>query len=132
MNRVPKEIRRLGPTGLSITWSDGVQQQIDAETLRRQCPCAGCREARGDGSHEQPLTPKRRSLTIIQNSREEETRLDRVWAVGNYAIGIAWGDGHQTGIYTFEHLQALATIASTASPAAVSPQTLMDMKEDGG
>ena len=28
-------------------------------------------------------------------------------AVGNYAIQFAWGDGHEQGIYTWEHLRSL-------------------------
>jgi DUF971 family protein len=28
--------------------------------------------------------------------------------VGRYAIGIGWSDGHDTGIYSFERLRALA------------------------
>ena len=32
----------------------------------------------------------------------------RVWAVGNYAIGVAFTDGHSTGIYSFERLRAMA------------------------
>jgi DUF971 family protein len=27
--------------------------------------------------------------------------------VGNYAIGIRWSDGHETGIYSFERLRQL-------------------------
>jgi len=34
--------------------------------------------------------------------------LTRVWSVGNYALGMAFSDGHDTGIYTFKALRALA------------------------
>ncbi|HEY1266366.1 MAG TPA: gamma-butyrobetaine hydroxylase-like domain-containing protein [Candidatus Binatia bacterium] len=27
--------------------------------------------------------------------------------VGNYAIMFRWGDGHETGIYTFQYLRSL-------------------------
>jgi ATP-binding protein involved in chromosome partitioning len=27
--------------------------------------------------------------------------------IGNYAIGIDWNDGHNSGIYSFEHLRFL-------------------------
>jgi len=30
---------------------------------------------------------------------------------GNYALKIDWADGHNTGIYTWEHLQRLASDA---------------------
>jgi DUF971 family protein len=31
--------------------------------------------------------------------------------VGNYALQIHWGDGHQTGIYTWEKLRSLSESA---------------------
>jgi len=30
--------------------------------------------------------------------------------VGNYAIGLAWADGHTGGIYSFEYLRDLAPL----------------------
>jgi ATP-binding protein involved in chromosome partitioning len=32
----------------------------------------------------------------------------RIWSVGNYALGMAFSDGHDTGIYTFKALRAMA------------------------
>jgi ATP-binding protein involved in chromosome partitioning len=37
-----------------------------------------------------------------------DIRLTRVWSVGNYALGMAFNDGHDTGIYVFKALQAMA------------------------
>ena len=99
----------MGSAGLLITWSDGVQSELSSEQLRRNCPCAGCREMRGDDSHAKPLTGKKRSLTVIQSSLQQELELVEVWGVGQYAVGIRWADGHGSGIYTFDHLRALAT-----------------------
>jgi ATP-binding protein involved in chromosome partitioning len=28
-------------------------------------------------------------------------------SIGNYAIGIDWNDGHNSGIYSFDHLRSL-------------------------
>jgi DUF971 family protein len=108
----PLEIRRAGSHGLTIAWSDGNTQELSSEVLRRNCPCAGCREARGDESHAKPLTGerasgKKRSLAIVQNTLQEELDLSTIWGVGQYALGIRWGDGHDSGIYTFEYLKSL-------------------------
>jgi DUF971 family protein len=103
----PKEIKRLDTKGLRITWSDGFVQELESTVLRRGCPCAGCREANGDESHAKPLTGKKRSLGIIQNSIEEELALQEIWGVGQYAIGLKWADGHSSGIYTFDYLRGL-------------------------
>ena len=100
------EIKR-SDHGVSLAWADGLRQSIPGEKLRIQCPCAGCREARGDTTHAQPLTGKKGSLKIITASREEETKLKSIWAVGNYAVGMEWVDGHNTGIYTYEYLREL-------------------------
>lgn len=101
------EIRRL-ENGVALTWADGTQHRISSEKLRVECPCAGCREARGDSTHAKPLTGKKSSLRVISASKDEETKLKSLWAVGNYAVGIEWADGHSTGIYTYEYLRQLA------------------------
>ncbi|MEC5384020.1 gamma-butyrobetaine hydroxylase-like domain-containing protein [Aurantimonas sp. C2-6-R+9] len=31
----------------------------------------------------------------------------RIWSVGNYALGIAFSDGHNSGIYTFPALREI-------------------------
>jgi DUF971 family protein len=105
---VPRQIKREGTSGLHITWTDNSESHLSSETLRRQCPCAECREKRGDNSHSKPLTGKKRSLSIVQNTLEEQLGLEAIWGVGQYAIGIRWNDGHDSGIYTFELLAELA------------------------
>jgi len=104
----PQEIRRIQKKALLIKWPNDIEHLITSETLRLNCPCAGCKEARGDNSHRQPLTAKKNSLRVVESSKEEETSLEEVWPVGNYAIGLRWQDGHHTGIYTFKFLAELA------------------------
>ena len=108
MNPVPLEIRRSGNSALHISWSDGVTAQISARTLRVNCPCAECRAKRGDDSHATPLTPKKRSLAVIDATLDEQTDLQEIWGIGQYALGMRWGDGHQTGIFTFSLLRDLS------------------------
>jgi DUF971 family protein len=107
MSITPIEIKRIKGDGLSIVWSDGRHQSLSNIILRERCPCAFCREARGDESHSKPLTGKKSPFTILKTTKEEETDLQEVWAVGNYAIGIRWGDNHNSGIYTFAYLYEL-------------------------
>ncbi|MCB0311303.1 MAG: DUF971 domain-containing protein [Bdellovibrionales bacterium] len=110
METHPIEFRRLGEEGLAIEWSDGFNQKLPSEMLRRACPCAACREARGEISHEKPLgSEKKRALQIIEHTIAEETRLLKIWSVGTYAIGLSWGDGHNTGIYTYQYLRKLSS-----------------------
>lgn len=103
----PLEIKRLGETGISISWSDGRVQNLTSKALRTNCPCAACLALRGDTSHDAPLSPKKSLLRIVEASSTEETKLINIWGVGNYALGMQWADGHKTGIYTFEYLANL-------------------------
>lgn len=104
MNPTPLEIKRDARAGLTISWRDGSMSQIGTELLRRECPCASCKEQRGDTSHSKPLTTKKRGLAVIQNTLDEQLDLTEIWAVGQYALGMRWGDGHDSGIYPFSLL----------------------------
>lgn len=107
-----------GAGGIRLTWSDGRTNTIDSLKLRRLCPCASCLEARGEGAaHEKPLSaapsPENRPsgkslLQVVKSSAEEETRIDKIWSVGSYALGIRWGDKHDSGIYTWDYLREIS------------------------
>ncbi len=103
----PLQIKRQD-TGLSVRWDSSSEVFMEARTLRVNCPCAECREARGDTSHAQPLTTRPRSLRVLSATAAEELNLVSVWPVGNYAIGLSWGDGHKTGIYRWSYLRELS------------------------
>jgi DUF971 family protein len=107
-SHAPREIKKTGTSGITVSWTDGSVSELSSETLRRLCPCAACREKRGDDSHAKPLTGKKRSLMIIESNLQQELELQQIWGVGQYAIGMRWGDGHDSGIYTFEYLRGLA------------------------
>ena len=115
---VPSEVRRLTSDkapphgGLALQWPDGKTVIIPNETLRRACPCATCIEARGDTTHAKPLSRGGSLLKVIEAPLEDAIRLDEIWPIGNYALGMRWGDGHETGIYTFTYLRSLVTSGS--------------------
>ena len=121
LQSIPKEIRRLTNlndqtgavrgSGLFVRWSEGEETVFSSETLRRHCPCASCREARGDGAHSAPLTNRPSALRVLTATVDEETNLEKVWAVGNYAFGIRFADRHDSGIYSYEFLRNLTNSA---------------------
>ncbi len=84
--------------GLSIRWQDGHAQLIGSRDLRLHCRCAACRD---EMSGAPLLDPTNVPQTITPT---------RIWSIGNYAIGIAFSDGHSSGIYT---LKALRDIQSS-------------------
>ena len=110
---VPVKLKRLidsagNGDGLEITWSDGTSSQLSGRSLRVNCPCASCNERRGDTSHAKPLGGGRASLRVLKSTIDEEINLAEIWAVGNYAIGIRWGDRHDSGIYSYAMLRELS------------------------
>ena len=91
-----------GATATEIEWSDGSKTRLDHVLLRGCCPCAVCQGHSGsirwvDGTEN--LTPVNLELRSIV-------------PVGNYALGLTWGDGHDSGIYTFAYLERLAGYTS--------------------
>jgi len=81
---------------LLLRWADGTEQRLTDRDLRLSCQCAQCRD---EMSGKRLLLPENVPLDIS---------LTRVWSVGNYALGMAFSDGHDTGIYTFKALRAMA------------------------
>jgi len=81
--------------GLALCWADGYEQHLSPRDLRLACACAQCRE---EMTGVQLLAPDRVALDI---------RITRIWSVGNYALGMAFSDGHDTGIYTFKSLRMM-------------------------
>ena len=95
----PLDIQPIG-NELAIKWEDGTESFIAFERLRRACPCAGCKgemDIMGNlyKNPERPLSPAAFQLR----------RLDRV---GTYAVKTVWADGHESGIFSFDYLRAVA------------------------
>lgn len=105
-------------TGIAIRWSTGAESTLPSRLLRERCPCATCLSKRGDSSHDRPLTGGRAMLSVVRATADDELDLRSVWAVGNYALGIQWGDGHDSGIYSYALLSELAKTVDAAKPAA--------------
>ncbi len=100
MNVRPTQLALAGPEGLQITWSDGQVRHYTFRELRDACPCATCREKR---SQPAPAT----LLPVLSAAEAQPLKLKAMEPVGQYAYGIVFSDGHDTGIYTFELLRQL-------------------------
>jgi DUF971 family protein len=89
----PKHIKAPhGATTTEIAWADGVTCVYPNSVLRGYCPCAHCQ---GHGG----------TIEFVAGGSSE---LREIQPVGSYALSFRWGDGHDTGIYTFEYLRSLA------------------------
>ena len=94
----PVDLQPIG-NEVAIKWEDGSESFIPLEKLRRGCPCAGCRGEVDVMGHvyknaERPLPA-------------QAFQLVRINRVGGYAVQLVWGDGHDTGLFSFEYLKRL-------------------------
>ena len=87
-------VLRESKDALILTYSDGQAYNLPAEYLRVYSPSA---EVRGHGEGNETLQFGKRLVTI--NTLEKS---------GNYALQIVFSDGHDSGIYSWDYLQALA------------------------
>jgi DUF971 family protein len=107
----PTALRREGDR-LLIDWSDGHHSVCTWSHLRANCPCAGCREERN-----KPPDP----FHVLKPSELAPLAPVRMAPVGRYAYKIVWSDGHDTGIFTLEHLRALCQCPQCRPPAEEKP-----------
>jgi len=94
-----------------IQWDDGHSGIHLSKVLREGCPCANCVDE---------WTGQRK---IAPGSISDSVRIMEANPVGNYAVSIAFSDGHNTGIYRFEILRQLCSCQEcTATKAGESAQ----------
>jgi DUF971 family protein len=96
----PTKLERIGDDRLRIVWNDARATEYSVRQLRDACPCATCREKR-DKPQATPL------LAVLRPGEAAPLRIVGMQPVGNYAYSIAFSDGHDTGIYSFERLREL-------------------------
>lgn len=90
---------------LEIDWGDGNAAEVTAPRLRAACRCAWCTRARIDGTFAASF---------------ETVTIDRLAPVGDYAINIAFSDGHARGIYPWAYLRQIAEADDRAGTATAS------------
>ena len=108
----PEHIAISKSKGIEIDWKDGHHSSYGVEYLRDWCPCATCA-----GTHGTEPRPKRSNTTggaangapappanPFQMYKAKDRMLE-IEPVGNYALRIVWNDGHNTGIYSYDHLR---------------------------
>jgi DUF971 family protein len=100
---MPLELKNVQLIGdeLAIQWSDGAESYLKIERLRRACPCAGC-----GGEPDVLGNISRPDVSYTPSSFE----LVGWQLIGGYALQPRWGDGHSTGLYSFQYLRRLAAV----------------------
>ena len=97
---------KKNPDGVTyhLKFEDGLESDLSVQELRDNCPCANCR---GEEVLLHKYVPSNQNEIIPQGYQLENAK-----PVGNYALQLYWGDGHSTGIYTWEMLRKLSKITA--------------------
>lgn len=92
----PTAIERDLGKRIVIRWDDGKTSALSPRELRLGCGCAGCVD---EMSGVRTLDPAKVPGDVDIASLEQ---------VGNYALRIAFSDGHDTGIFDWQLLRRLS------------------------
>lgn len=80
---------------LKVSWNDGRDSLVSFKDLRFYCPCAHCVD-----EHSGVRKIKKDDIT-------DDVEPTRINTIGNYALGIHFSDGHNTGIFGFDYLRKI-------------------------
>lgn len=86
---------QAAPEGIHVAFPDGYSGAIPQRELRLACPCARC----VDEFTGKPI--------LDPESVSAEVHVEGMRRLGNYAVSLAWSDGHTTGIYAWDYLREL-------------------------
>ena len=86
---------------LLLRWPGAEPRRIAADVLWRECPSAQGRRRRLDGLH---------------TSHAADLGIGRVAPVGNYAVNIAFTDGHDRGVFEDAETNPIAALDALGTP----------------
>ena len=107
---IPLHIAVSKSRGVTIDWSDGHKSEFTNGYLRDECPCATCTGAHGTQPQRSNYAAEARAAAPAANPFQmfkPKLCMESIEEVGSYAIRIYWNDGHNTGIYSFDHLRSI-------------------------
>lgn len=99
----PEHIAISKSKGIKIDWKDRHHSEYSLAYLRDECPCASCTGAHG-------TEPQKSNYGAPPNPFQMYTpvlKMLSVEPIGEYAVRIDWSDGHNTGIYSFDHFRKI-------------------------
>lgn len=99
----PEHLAISKSKGVKIDWQDGHRSEYTVAYLRDECPCATCTGAHGTEPQKSDYSAPANPFQMYKPA----LKMLSVEPVGGYAIRINWSDGHNTGIYSWEHLRAI-------------------------
>jgi len=106
----PEHIAISKSKGIQIDWKDGHHSSYTLGYLRDRCPCASCTGAHG-------TEPQKTNYSEPQTAGPFKMfaptlKMLDVEPIGHYAFRIDWSDGHNSGIYSYDHLRKICPCAA--------------------
>ena len=102
----PIAIFRKGPVELTIKWVDGHHAGFSYQFLRSKCPCASC-GTKPSHPVKQPAPGMLPMMPVLAQGAAGPADILSLEPIGRYAVSFTFGDGHSTGIYSFEYLRSI-------------------------
>lgn len=95
MTSPPLSIKARQQEGvLELEWPNGTYR-LPFRFVRGRCPCANC-------------VSETTGIRVVDvEDVPSEIAPTKMEFTGNYAIKIAWNDGHDTGLFTWENLELI-------------------------
>ncbi len=93
----------IGPALITLRFKSAPPQTLSFKRLRLHCPCALCQDE---------FTGNRK---LTESSIPADLKALSVKAIGHYALGIDWSDGHRSGIYPYKLFAKLAATENAAN-----------------
>jgi DUF971 family protein len=100
--------------GVIVDWADGHKSEFSNAYLRDECPCASCTGAHGTEPQRTNYSQEAAAGSPFQMYKPK-LRMESVEEVGSYAMRIYWNDGHNSGIYSFDHLRSICPCEECAA-----------------
>jgi DUF971 family protein len=101
---------------VDITWADNHTSHYEFVYLREECPCATCNEKRDQEQQHRHSSAKAAPISSSALPMfKPKIRAQSASQVGNYAVQINFNDGHNTGIFSYDHLRSICPCAECAA-----------------
>jgi DUF971 family protein len=108
----PEHIAISKSKGIKIDWKDSHHSEYSLAYLRDECPCASCTGAHGTEPQKTDYSAQESKPSNPFQMYKPVLRMLNVEPIGHYAVRIDWSDGHNTGIYSFEHFRKICPCES--------------------
>lgn len=110
--QTPQNIRVLKEERiLEIVWNDADTARLPLRLVRQSCRCAACVD---EFTGRQILDPE---------SVPHDIAIEDIALTGNYALKIRWSDSHDTGLFTWTHLEAIGKMLVTQPAHEGQPES---------